>query len=344
MSGTILVATAGQGVMKSADNGQSWHRLSLGQDIEFDAVTRSLDMDPANPATVYIGTDTGLCVSRDAGANWKHIDTPFNGETVWKVAVDPNNSRRIFVGTGAPSRAALWSTTDSGTSWSRVNPDIPEHCAGVSKPRLLAFAYDPTDSNRLWFGLEEGGLFKSTDAGVHWERIDSRLLWDFNSDIHSIRVLTNYGKKTIVVVCVNAVYRSYDEGETWEGMNPNEEYGLYYARATAVPAGSEDTIYLSISDGTPGSTSRVLVSHDAAASWEILPLPVNPNSCVWAIHVNPGNTGDVVAGTKYGHLFTSEKSGLSWKKEWREFSEITDVLWTPATAEIKAAHQSILKS
>lgn len=45
MSGTLLVATAGQGVVKGADNGQ----------------------------------------------------------TVWKVAIDPVNPERMFIGTGAPS-------------------------------------------------------------------------------------------------------------------------------------------------------------------------------------------------------------------------------------------------
>lgn len=343
MSGTILVATVGQAVVRSADDGKTWHRVGLGQDIEFDAITRSLDVDPEHPETVYVGADVGLCVSHDTGNNWQRIDSPFNGETVWKVAVDPNNAKRIFVGTGAPSRAVLWRTMDAGASWYRVPVEIPEFCAGVNKPRLLAFAYDPTDSNKVWFGLEEGGLFKSVDGGDTFERIDDRLLWDYNSDIHSIRVLPNHGRKIIVCICVNAVYRSYDEGETWVGLNPNEAFGLYYARATAVPSGSEDTIYLSVSDGTPGTTSKVLFSKDAAANWEVMPMPVQPNSCVWAMDVNSDNSGDVVVGTKYGHLFTSTNAGLSWKKEWREFSEISDVLWTPAVADIKAAHKSVLK-
>ncbi|MGB1311659.1 MAG: WD40/YVTN/BNR-like repeat-containing protein, partial [Leucothrix sp.] len=136
MSGTMLVSTVGQAVIKSSDNGQTWHRLGLGQDIEFDAITRSLDVDPKAPDTLYIGTDNGLCVSKDAGAKWTQIDSPFNGETVWKVAVDPNDSQRIFVGTGAPSRAVLWRTKDAGKTWDRAPVEIPEFCAGVSKPRL----------------------------------------------------------------------------------------------------------------------------------------------------------------------------------------------------------------
>jgi len=342
MSGTIFVATVGQGVIRSSDDGKTWHRLSLGQDIEFDAIVRSLDMHADTPEVVYAGTDTGLCVSRDAGGNWQQLDTPFKGETVWKVAVDPSDAKRIFVGTGAPSRAVLWRTEDGCETWFRASVEIPEFCAGVNRPRLLAFSYDPTDRNKLWFGLEEGGLFHSCDGGDNWERVDSRLLWEYNSDIHNVHVLANNGTKTVVVVCVNAVYRSTDDGQTWEGLNPKEAFGLYYARATAVPNGSESTLYLSVSDGTPGTTSKVLVSRDAAQSWEPLPLPTQPNSCIWGIHVNPADESQVVMGTKYGHLFTSASGGFSWQKQWREFSEIADVLWTPATAQIQAAHQSVI--
>ncbi len=342
MSGTLLVATVGQAVIRSADDGKSWHRLKLGQPIEFDAITRSLDVHPDHPEVIYLGTDIGLCVSEDTGNTWQPVDSPFNGETVWKVAVDPQDRSRLFVGTGAPSRAVLWRTEDGGESWYRVPVEIPEFCQGVNRPRLLAFAYDPTDRDKVWFGLEEGGLFFSRDGGESFERLDDRLLWEFNSDIHSIEVLPNGGEKTVVVICVNAVYRSTDDGETWSGLNVRETFGLYYARATAVSVAADNTMYLSVSDGTPGSTSRLYVSRDAAASWESVPLPSQPNSCIWAIAQNPRNPDELLMGTKYGHLFTSDNGGYTWHKQWREFSEIADVLWTPATAEIKAAHQSVI--
>lgn len=341
-NGTLIVATAGQAIVRSADDGRTWHRQGLRQILEFDATVRSLSASPDSPEVIYAGADVGLCVSHDTGNTWERVDSPFNGQTVWKVAVDPQDTQRIFVGTGAPSRAALWRTLDGGKNWDQAPVEIPEFCAGVNRPRLLAFAYDPTDRDQLWFGLEEGGLFHSRDGGDNWTRVDSRLLWDFHSDVHSILVLPNHGSKVVVVVCVNAVYRSEDEGFTWTGFLPKEVYGLYYARAVGTPSGSEDTLYVSISDGTPGTTSKILVSRDAAKSWEILPLPQQPNSCIWAIGISPTNPRQVVAGTKYGHLFTSENGGGGWQKQWRDFSEITDVLRTPAVAQIKPAHQSVV--
>ena len=341
-NGTILVATVGQAIIRSADDGKSWNRLGVGQQLEFDAITRSLSVSPTSPETIYAGTDIGLCISTDTGGKWERIASPFDGETVWKVAVDPNDADRIFVGTGAPSRAALWRTEDGGQTWLRAPVEIPEFCAGVNRPRLLAFAYDPTDRNKLWFGLEEGGLFHSNNGGETWTRLDDRLLWDFNSDIHNITVLPNNGRKVVVVASVNAVYRSFDDGQSWSGILASEAFGLYYVCALNKPSASENVLYLSISDGTPGTTSKLLISRDAGESWEVLPLPQQPNSCFWAISVNPWNDRQIVAGTKYGHLFTSENGGFSWLKQWRDFSEIADVLWTPAVAQIKAAHQSLV--
>lgn len=341
-NGTLLVATVGQAVIRSADQGRSWYRLGLGQPLEFDAITRSLSLSPQAPEVIYAGADVGLIVSRDVGNSWTRVESPFNGQTVWKVAVDPQDPQRIFVGTGAPSRAVLWRSLDAGASWYRVPVEIPEFCGGVNRPRLLAFAYDPTDRQQVWFGLEEGGLFHSRDGGDTFTRVDDRLLWDYHSDIHNIQVLPNHGRKVIVVACVNAVYRSVDEGLTWEGTLAREAFGLYYVRALNAPLGSQDTLYLSISDGTPGTTSKILVSRDCAASWEVLPLPQQPNSCVWAIAFDPSNPRRIVAGTKYGHLFTSENGGDGWQKQWRDFSEIADVLWTPAVADIRPAHQSIV--
>ena len=43
MHGTILVSTAGQGVLRSNDDGATWNRIPLDQDLEFDAVVRALN-------------------------------------------------------------------------------------------------------------------------------------------------------------------------------------------------------------------------------------------------------------------------------------------------------------
>lgn len=339
MGTTLMVATASQAVIRSSDQGQSWHRLGLGQPIEFDGVVRSLALDPNDSRTMYAGAHCGLCRSGDVGSHWNLLDTPFNGQTVWKVVVDPADPRRIFVGTGAPSRAALWRTLDGGKSWTCVSPDIPEFCAGVNRPRLLAFAYNPIDSRKAWFGLEAGGLFRTADGGDSWERVDARLRWEYHADVHAIHVLPDEDQ-TVVAVCVNAVYTSRDGGESWEGMLPKTEFGLYYARALEGRPNSPNTLYVSLSDGTPGTTSQIILSQDSGRTWRKTALNEKADSCFWSIRANPDNPDQMLAGTKYGGLYVSDDAGRSWTKQWRSFPEITDVLWVPTAADIQAAHQS----
>jgi photosystem II stability/assembly factor-like uncharacterized protein len=342
MESTYIVATAGQGVIRSADQGKTWHRTGLKQPFAFDAIVRSLDSDPVNAAMIYAGTDIGLCRSYDAGSNWELVDSPFSGQTVWKVAVDPKNPDRILVGTGAPSRANLWRSLDAGRNWTRANVDIPEFCGGVHRPRLLAIAYDSNDPKRLWFGLEEGGLFLSRDGGDNWQRIDDRLLWDFRSDIHAITVLPD-SDNTVVVVAVNAIYTTRNGGDSWEGSLAQDTFGLYYARALGV-APHATTLYLSVSDGTPGTTGRVYTSADGAKTWNRCSFSDEPTSCIWALRANSHDASQLIGGTKYGELFLTHDGGRLWRKEWRSFSEITDVLWLPVRANITASHKSLVNT
>ena len=57
--GTILVGTIGQGVMMSADGGESWTRASVRQGMHSDCIVKALQPDPWRPGSVYAGTDMG---------------------------------------------------------------------------------------------------------------------------------------------------------------------------------------------------------------------------------------------------------------------------------------------
>ncbi|MGW2570001.1 WD40/YVTN/BNR-like repeat-containing protein [Streptomyces sp. NPDC001537] len=340
MQGTVLVATAGQGVLRSSDDGATWYRLGLGQALEFDAVVRCLAVHPEQPNVVYAGADVGLVRSDDAGVTWHRVDSPMNDQTIWSLAIDPNDADFVIAGTGAPSRAAVFRTADAGAHWDRLPPQIPEFCAGVSKPRVLTATVDRYDPKNLWFGIEEGGLWRSRDRGDNWDRIDGTpaSLPDgvTNSDIHCVLVLQG-PPKTIVCVVVNALFVSQDDGRTWTRTDTRKEWGIYYTRLVKQIPGTNELL-LGIGDATPGTLTRIFRSTDLAQTWQEASLDVPANSTVWAFGVHPADARVAFAGTKYGHLFRSTDAGRTWVKEWREFSEITDVAWTPAVAATPEGH------
>ncbi|WP_327589703.1 hypothetical protein OHA25_23825 [Nonomuraea sp. NBC_00507] len=340
MEGTILVATAGQGVLSSADDGRTWYRIPPGQEVEFDAVVRCLAVHPADPQVIYAGADVGLVRSDDTGVTWHRVDSPMNGMHIWALAIDPDDPDRILAGTGAPSRAAVFRTTDAGKSWDRLPPEIPEFCAGVNRPRILTVTWDHVDSGGAWFGVEEGGLWRTRDRGYTWQRVDGTpaSLPDgvTNSDIHSIVVLAG-PPKTIVVAVVNALFVSQDDGRTWTRQDTRRKYGIYYTRLV-MPIPGTDDLLLGIGDATPGTMTKILYSTDLAQTWTEADLDTPANSTVWAFGTHPADPSTVFAGTKYGHLLRSTDAGRTWTKEWREFPEITDVAWTPAVAAGPGAH------
>ncbi len=67
---TILVGTSGQGVLRSADGGDTWRRIAIDQGLHSDAVVRCLAIHPNKPNLIYAGSDKGIYTSTDAGENW----------------------------------------------------------------------------------------------------------------------------------------------------------------------------------------------------------------------------------------------------------------------------------
>lgn len=343
MDFTLMVATAGQGILRSNDDGATWHRLGLKEAIEFDGVVRALAVDPSRPQRVYAGADCGLCISDDGGAHWRRAAGALTGMTVWSIAVDPSHPTVIYAGTGAPSRAALFKSVDAGETWQRLPPEFPEFCLGVNRPRLLTLCVNPDDGQDPWFGVEEGGCWRSRDGGQNFVRLDDPRQPIRSSDIHAISILpaTASAPRTFIVLTVNAVHVSQDDGQTWDWQLSKQRFdGLYYTRTVMPLPRSPDALLMAIGDGTPGTKTRMVRSTDRGYHWTETHLETAPNSTFWAIGSHDADPALVYAGTKYGDLFRSRDGGLSWQKEWREFSEITAVAWTPVKAPLVAHAQS----
>src|SRR5437899_10609740 len=94
--GDILVGTVGQGVMMSADEGESWTRASVRQGMHSDCIVRMLRADSRSPEVVYAGTDFGLYRSDDGGGNWRLLDQTREGSVVLGMAIDPIDPAGMF--------------------------------------------------------------------------------------------------------------------------------------------------------------------------------------------------------------------------------------------------------
>ena len=324
--GTILVGTVGQGIMMSGDDGNSWTRISVRNGMHTDGIVRTMIAHPQRPQTVYAGTDMGLYRSDDGGAKWRLLKTPMSDKMIWSLAIDAREPRVMFAGVGTPDTPGIYRSTDGGETWQHRPMDIARECPNVGIPRPTGIAIDPTNSRQVWVGLEVDGVRHSTDGGDTWTKINGQIP---NPDVHNVLVIAGPPKAVFTVVN-DDVWRSTDDGNTWQPAHAREVFPWRYPRGIAVKPDNPCTVFLTIGDATPGRVGTVMRSKDAGASWASVGLPVQPNSAVWTVSIPASAPDTVFAASRYGYLYRSDDGGDSWRKLWREFSEVSSVLWIPA--------------
>jgi photosystem II stability/assembly factor-like uncharacterized protein len=323
--GTILVGTIGQSVMMSADEGGSWTRASVRQGMHSDCIVRALLSDPRRPQTVYAGTDMGLYRSDDAGARWQLLDNPMRGSMLWSLAVDPTDPRVMFAGVGTPSKPGVYRSTDAGGRWEHRPMEIAEECPNVGIPRPTGISIDPTDPRHVWVGWEVDGVRHSADGGETWAKINGQIP---NQDVHNVLVIAGPPKAVFTVVN-DDIWRSVDDGKTWQAAHARSVFPWHYPRGIAVKPNDPRTVFLTLGDATPGRVGTVMRSTDAGVTWASLGLPTQPNSAVWTVSIPASDPDTVFAASRYGYLYRSDDGGDSWRKLWREFSEVSSVLFVP---------------
>lgn len=142
-------------LFKSVDGGNTWTPLSLLPDGVNDI--NNVAIDPNDPATIFVGTASGVVKSSDGGNNWNNL-AGFVGGRVDALAIDPRNTGTIY----AAANGDIFKSTDGGTKWISTNPSFQEYST-------YALAIDPKNPSVVYAATGyEGGLIKTTDGGNTW--------------------------------------------------------------------------------------------------------------------------------------------------------------------------------
>jgi uncharacterized protein (TIGR03437 family) len=143
--------------------------------------TRSILINPQNPAIMYAaGVSGGVWRSVDGGGTWTPLTDLLPGLTVSSMAFEPGNPLVIYIGTGE----------------------------GVA-----AFERDTQGDFR------GAGIFKSTDGGDHWTRLESTGGADFYfvNDL----IVSRTDVRRLYAATRTGVWRSLDGGTSWARLlNP----------------------------------------------------------------------------------------------------------------------------
>jgi len=175
----VLYAGTVEGVYVSRDGGETWHAAGPRTGTE----PQGRETDPGamiaiSPAygsdgTVFVGTNSGLFVTRDAGQSWDALVAPLTASsTIEAVAVSPNyeDDRTILVST---RELGLVRSTDAGASFHRVGTELFDAnrlVADFSNPTSSPIQFSPTFAvDRTIFAYAQTDVVRSTDAGESWE-------------------------------------------------------------------------------------------------------------------------------------------------------------------------------
>jgi len=338
----ILFAGATFGVYKSIDYGDTWaqvgtfnnHQVS---DIVFD-----------NSGCIYANVfyrGYGVYLSKDQGVTWEQINTGLTEQLTTRVAVD--EQRNIYVGTfegsvfqklyGQPSFTqinlhqtvsqvlnlyiaennklyvcsefgGLFRTDVTNLEWEQVNSGLPlEHS--------IPLGFDSDDN--FYMGNLFSGVYRSTDVGNSWFPI----AYYFGGS-HRFSFLANNNQlflgTTVEIVFVGMLFRSTDQGETWDlfqdGIPLIDPNYPYIQVVMDMDVNSNGDLFAALN--TEGAYRRLTTD----TSWLFINSNI-PDTNIFSICVNSNDV--VFAGYRNGYIYKSDDNGETWVESLSGFQDYT---------------------
>ncbi len=222
--------SAGDGVYKTTDGGQSWTKMGLATSERIATIA----IDPTNSDVVYVaatgrlwsdGGERGLYKTTDGGKTWTCV-LPGDARTGCSdVSLDPKNPRVVFAGMWSFRRtgwsfasggtgSGLFRSTDGGATWTRLSRGLPSGDLG-----RVAVAVAPSKPSTVYAAVEakESGFFRSDDGGDTWQRTNSGSAATLRP-FYFQRVVVDPTNDQRVFKCSLSTGMSDDGGKTFSGV------------------------------------------------------------------------------------------------------------------------------
>src|SRR5206468_2270498 len=140
-------------VYKSVNSGVTWTPANTSGFLDGN-LPLSMAVSATNPDTLYVGkaplaTRAHLFMTPDGGATWNDITGTLPDRYPMDLAVDPRNSRVVYVAFGGTGAGHLFRTSDAGQHWTDISGSLPDVPA-------TAVLVDPANSNIIYAGNDIG--------------------------------------------------------------------------------------------------------------------------------------------------------------------------------------------
>jgi photosystem II stability/assembly factor-like uncharacterized protein len=287
-----------------------------------------VSIDPNNTTTVWVGSGEnnsqrsvgwgdGIYKSVDAGESFTKMGLE-KSEHIAKILIDPKNSDIVYVAVQGPLWApggdrGLYKTTDGGKTW--VRSLFVSENTGVTDLMI-----DPRDNNVLYCasyqrrrhvwtllnGGPEGAIYKSTNAGASWDKINNGLP---SCDIGRIGLAISPVNPDFVYALVESeegqggFFKSTNRGAKWVKQNPYVTSSAQYYQEIFCDPVQLDKIY------SVETVSKVSV--DGGKTWKALGLKER-HVDDHALYIDPDNINYILIGGD-GGLYESYDGGENWR-------------------------------
>jgi photosystem II stability/assembly factor-like uncharacterized protein len=245
----------------------------------------SVAVNPKNKFEYYVGVASGgVWKTVNDGTTWTPVFDNEGSYSIGWVALDPNDSSVVWVGSGESNSQrsvsygdGIYRSDDGGKSWQNLGLKKSEHIGRV--------VIDPRDSKVVYVAAEgplwgpggDRGLYKTTDGGKNWKAVltisENTGVTDVQLDPSNPDIIyaAAYQRRRHVFTLIDggpesAIYKSTDAGATWNKLKsglPSVDMGRI---GLAVSPADPNVVYATIeaTDGKGG----VFRSSDKGATWE----------------------------------------------------------------------------
>ncbi len=340
---TFYVGLGTGGIMKTSSNGASFDAVFEKEAV---AAIGAIAIAPSNAKHIWVGTGEandrnssswgdGVYFSNDGGGTWTNTGLK-KTKTIARIVVHPADTNTVWVAAMGDlwtpnAERGLYKTTDGGKNWKLVLSAPSPYsnkvgCGNVildpSNPNILfaalygrqrtpwSFVYGPDMTD----GKDLGGIFKSTDGGTTWKKLDQGLpaktgrigldVYKKNPSIVMAIVQSDEGGTSNIddVKSKNGgVFRSEDSGEHWTRMNPLNPRPFYFSQIRIDPVNDKRVYVLGY---------MIHVSDNGGKSFqEDFFDKVHPDC--HALAIDPKNPNRILLGTD-GGIYQSFAGGKGW--------------------------------